>query len=309
MYKLLLPLSCIAYALATPVDINRLYAQWDHTTSQDAEIRAISALFLKSPYEAFLLGEGNHAVLVHKPLYRLDKFDCQTFVESVLALYRTPDIQHFTETYKSIKYHNNDYRFVGRNHFTSIQWNTNAHAQALTQDITHKLSSNATYQHTCIDIPAWYEKLATNDTVWMHYSNAHLTPETQQLLRTYAKTSTATLSKLSYLPSKHLLDANGHIQSSIYAKLPATSIVEIVRHHWPNKNLLGTELDISHMGLLLKHNNTLILRHASEREGKVVDIDFARYVQSLQTQASFAGIHVEAILTKRDKKRQEHRVV
>ena len=308
MYKLFLPLSYIACALATPIDIHRLYTQWDHTADQDAQLRAISALFIHTPYEAFLLGEGNHAALVHKPLYRLDKFDCQTLVESVLALYHTPDITHFTQTYKSIKYHNNDYRFIGRNHFTSIQWNTNAHKKALTQDITRSLSSDAKYQYTCIDIPAWYNKLATSDSIWMRYSNTHLTPKTQQLLRSYAQESTATLSKLSYLPSTHLLDANQHIQSSIYAKLPAVSIVEIVRHHWPNKNQLGTELDISHMGFLLKHNNTLTLRHASEHEGEVVDVDFARYVQSLQTQASFAGIHIEAILTKQDRKPQEHKV-
>ena len=49
-------------------------------------IDAISAQFLGKPYLLGALGEGEQGYYDSSPLYRTDAFDCETYVDTVLAL-------------------------------------------------------------------------------------------------------------------------------------------------------------------------------------------------------------------------------
>jgi hypothetical protein len=56
---------------------------------------------------------------------------------------------------------------------------------------------------------------------------------------------------------------------------------------------LGTDLHVAHMGLLIPAADGLVLRHASSAAGKVVDVDFFKYLEPLPK--SYLGVQVFAI--------------
>src|SRR5688572_7398635 len=53
--------------------------------SSDALLKT-AAFFLDAPYLLEPLGEGPDGVYSQEPLYRTDRFDCVTYVDTVLAL-------------------------------------------------------------------------------------------------------------------------------------------------------------------------------------------------------------------------------
>ena len=106
-------------------------------------------------------------------------------------------------------------------------------------------------------------------------------------------------SQLSYIPISKLRNNVKRIDLSVLEKIPDASIVEIVRKNWRTKKILGTELDISHIGFLIKNNNEFTFRHAHQGD-RVVDIDFSKYLEQISKQASFAGINIQKINTAPD---------
>src|ERR1035437_2644460 len=62
-------------------------ARLDPTRARDfAEIlNQVSAALLGKPYQLGPLGEGKFGAEDPDPLYRLDAFDCTTFIETVMA--------------------------------------------------------------------------------------------------------------------------------------------------------------------------------------------------------------------------------
>jgi len=81
--SLLLLLFCINTQVfadnpATNQQIADYYESIDKRLPMDEGIRVFSALFLNKPYFLGPLGEGQHGKFDQSPLYRTDKFDCQT---------------------------------------------------------------------------------------------------------------------------------------------------------------------------------------------------------------------------------------
>src|SRR3990167_10192377 len=84
----------------------------------------ISAQFLDFPYLPGALGEGEQAYYDQSPLYRTESFDCETFVDTVLALALANTFDVFEENLRKIRYWRGVVRFTTRNHFTALDWNT-----------------------------------------------------------------------------------------------------------------------------------------------------------------------------------------
>jgi hypothetical protein len=82
--------------------------------SMPEQIATQSARFLGKPYLLHPLDE--------KTLYRFDAFDCETYVDTVLALVFSNNNDEFKKNMNEIRYADGKPTFYTRNHFPSADW-------------------------------------------------------------------------------------------------------------------------------------------------------------------------------------------
>ncbi len=130
-FFLLFPLQTNAYDAQYPTcdhtnhAINTLYEHLQHIPLSNitARITYISKQFLGKPYALGALGEGSQGYFDQAPLYRTDAFDCETYVDTVLALAFADNLSTFKQYIQKIRYRDGHIAFVDRNHFTCLDWN------------------------------------------------------------------------------------------------------------------------------------------------------------------------------------------
>lgn len=266
------------------------------TTTKRLEI--ISHAFLNKPYERGALGEGESAEFDQSPLYRTDAFDCETFIDTVLALTLAKNLHQFKNFINKIRYKNGQINFLYRNHFAELDWNQNNH-QYLT-DITttffnEKQELIAKFAITIINKPSWYQHLTINhikiNNIINNYDRQQLLTKLHNLSN-QLPISTATT---PYLPFTQLFDQNGHANQFIFNQIPNGAIIEIVRPNWELKNVIGTNLNISHMGLIIKKNHQLFIRHASTITNTVTDMDLIDYLAQARLNNTIKGINIHVV--------------
>ncbi len=217
-------------------------------------IVSISADFLNKPYQLDPWGEGINGQFSQKPLYRFDRFDCQTYVETVLALALSDSpspapIQAFQNQLLEIRYSNGKPDFFTRNHFPSADWiphNIQKGYVKFSSLNNNKISMDINKQQ-------WFE----NQT---HIRNLNIPHKLRVTL--------------PYISVNQL--------SSISNKIPNGSIIMIVKPSF---------LLISHMGFAIWKNHTLYLRSASSLYGKVIDLPLLAYIEN-QSRFGVKGIVV-----------------
>src|SRR3990167_6958307 len=145
LFLLLICLSRVTIAMPQTQEtadeaIQKLYHKLQtKPTPLSKRLNQISAYFLNQPYENNSLGEGIHGKYDQFPLYRTDAFDCETYVDTVLAIALSDNLTEFKACINLIRYKNGQVAFMTRNHFTSLDWNTNNQQHGILKDITHQL--------------------------------------------------------------------------------------------------------------------------------------------------------------------------
>jgi len=236
----------------------------------DDPIAKVSARFLGAPYVESPLGEGDRAGAPKASKgqrYRLDAFDCVSYIETVVALAMTNSEEDFRAEMDKIRYKDGVVSFESRNHFTSIDWIPNN--SRLFFDATERVSicsllGPAKVITTKIDRQKWFEKV----------HNVRVSIPVAE-------------SRLLYVPSDALLAHREIVLRAIDAPMVANIVVKYPR---PSASL-GTDNDIAHMGFLLPSKNGLIFRHASKRAGQVVDRDFFKYLEALKSRPEIIGVN------------------
>src|SRR3954454_9404460 len=113
--------------LATAPVLSLSEAQLDSTIARTHKrpfaerIAALSQLFVGVPYGEFPLGDGQRPP-EPGPLFRTDAVDCQTYVETVLAMANARSLDHAKAILDDIRYADGKPSFQSRNHFTEAQW-------------------------------------------------------------------------------------------------------------------------------------------------------------------------------------------
>ena len=295
--------SFAANSLITPYDevkltqqFAQIYATLPQLKQQNiaTRIATFSNYFINRPYLLSPLGEGPRGKFDQNPLFRDDAFDCQTFVETVLALANAHDVASFKHHLSAIRYAQNQADFTQRNHFTNVDWNRNNAHKGYIQDITYKFIDKqgqpiAAISDTIIDKPQWY--LALDNT---HLKQlAAVPPNLLNELHHIANQVQQEKSVLLYLPMTKLFDSQKKPQLDIFAQIPSGSIIEIVRPNWNLKKLIGTNLDISHLGFAVRTNKNLMYREASSIEKKVIDVPLIAYLRQYLESDTVKGINVQ----------------
>lgn len=284
-------------------DIKELYHRLHimPNISMTERIQWISSRFLEKPYMLGSLGEGSDSSFDQFPEYRTDAFDCETYVNTVLALALGHSLKSFKQCLLHTRYKNGQRTYINRNHFTSVDWNKNNQLHGILKDITLQVKaqdqhSPAVIAETLIDKPSWYAH-KTLTSIRLRNKNEIQEQQLLEELKAQGSSLEITLSKLPYIPLTALFQ-NNKPNMYLFSQIPDGAIIEIVRPNWDLRSLLGTDLDISHMGFALRIQGLLYFRQASSDKHKVVDIPLIDYLEKAQKSPTIKGINIQIVLPK-----------
>lgn len=219
--------------------------------SLELKIMESSASLLGKPYAVSPLGEAKG--LDVDPLVRYDKFDCTTFVETSLALALASDSSQVVNYMNRIRYKDSKIDFVTRNHFTNVDWVKN-NSWLLKEATTKYYPKLAITQRTLINKTNWFDK------------NFHLKFNLP-----------IEMSVVNYLSFEEIKkDLN------ILNQLPQVVMFSIVRKNWALQSRIGTDLDISHQGFIMRTAKGIIARHASQRHQITIEQPIETFIAEMQ---------------------------
>jgi len=210
-------------------------------------IERLTQVFLGTPYGELPLGEGPAGGPEPMPRWRVDKVDCQTYVETVLAMANARSLDEAKHILDDIRY-NGEPSFENRNHFTEAQWLPVNLGKGYFTDETPVLDGRAPTETLTLVHAQW-----SRVKVLQRLANIHNIPDGKYLVR--------------YLPLDELHKNARNIESG--------TIIMVVREHDPNRIVR-----ISHMGFVVKTPKGWVVRHASTGpEHAVIELPFGEYVK------------------------------
>lgn len=282
--------------------IKKLYhtLKTSQNLSMSSRIEYFSKQFLGTPYKLGALGEGPDARYDQFPQYRIDGFDCDTYVNTILALATADSLESFKQCLKFTRYKDGKITYMNRNHFTSIDWNTNNQQRGLLKDITLTITDKqkkplALYAKAMINKPGWYQHKTIN-TIRLQQSDAHEQLNRLNELKLKGSTLQPTLSTIPYIPLTALFSNNGTPNLDVFSQIPHASIIEIIRPNWDLNQQIGTSLNVSHLGFAFWIKGILYFREASSQEGQVVDVPLIDYLKNAQKSPTIKGINIQIVL-------------
>ena len=228
------------------------------------KINEISKSFLNTPYLLNPLGEEGG--IDKDPLYRFDKFDCVTYVETVLALSKTNNEEDFKKLLNEIRFANGEIEFTKRNHFFQDWLNNNTnHVEDITEEISQKtLNTSPSVSNVIIDKKAWLKKRYNIESNYEPYDL-----------------------NVNYIDIDKIISNKDKFITTITEPM----IVNFVIHNPKLKEKIGTDVNISHTGFLIPHNNSIVLRHASSYKKKVNEIDIFEYLKKIRKHQEYKGLN------------------
>lgn len=247
-----------------------------------------SESFIALPYaKGGPLGEGKSGKYDQDPLYRFDRFDCTTFVETVTALSLSTNKSEFKEHLNKLRYKHAEVSYLTRNHIISQSWipeNTNnAYYSDVTRSFPVKFQKSAS---ALIDLPGWYKKHSLN-RLRVQGLSTRKKKKRLKSLQALGRLTVAQEVKLPYLAIKSLLESWDEFKVNV----EGIYIVNIVRPNWNIKKKIGTNLNISHQGILLIKNGEIIMIHAST-SGSVREVKLKDYLAQFKYSRSIKGINL-----------------
>lgn len=270
----------------------------NHAEDLAARMEKVSAPLLGHRYLLDPFGEGESGKYDRDPLYRFDAFDCTTFVETVMALTLSQDHESFYKVLMQIRYKNGEISYTTRNHFPETDWLPNNARAGFIRDITTEIAGerNVDIARAIIDKRGWYEHM-TAEKINVPNLTQQEREELLRQLKTEGKPYATELSELPYIHLHTLFDRKGSPNQELFNKIPAGTIVNIVRPNWDVVDREGTHLNVSHQALLIKKNGTLYIRHATTGNfNRVVDQPLVEYLHGLIDHPTIKGINLQALL-------------
>jgi hypothetical protein len=265
----------------------------------------ISAEFLGSPYLLGPIGEGLESPYDQFPRYRMDAFDCETFVTTVMALAFSKNVVEFADNLRRIRYSGDSTDYLQRNHFTDLDWNLNNAKKGYVRDFTESIRDEKGQAVTkiataIIDKPTWYQFHSKSNIRLNHAVSDDKLQTLLADLRGKGASLAKTQVSVPYVPFTALFNERNEPNLYLFSQIPDAAIVEIVRPNWDLQKKIGTNLNISHLGFVFWEHGNLLFRQASSQYGWVVDVPLIRYLQEARKSPTIKGIHIEVVLNPKE---------
>ena len=289
MMKFILVFLISLSAVASPrEEAQELLAKFQRYDSVVSRMEAFSQNFLDLPYGVGgPLGEGEQGRYDQDPLYRFDTFDCTTFVETVVGLALTQDVNSFENQMDEIRYENGEVDYLKRNHFPSLQWVPNNIKNGLLKEINHLiLPLNETkIAEAVINLPGWLKAIKIEE-IRVPLATLEERQNILEELRGHASEYSPIIARIGYLPISTLL-----VKPQVLKLIPNGTIINFVRPNWDLTATSGTHMNVSHQGIIFQKKAGTILRHAST-EGKVMESVLIEYLKKFENHPTLKGIHL-----------------
>ncbi|MFT6070126.1 MAG: hypothetical protein ACJAT2_003741 [Bacteriovoracaceae bacterium] len=282
---IILFISSLQFASASPLEnLPELSA-----LSVDQRVSYWSNHFLGTPYaKNGPLGEGSQGLFDQDPLYRFDQFDCTTFVETITALSLSTNKDEFLVHLNALRYKNSEVSYQTRNHITSLQWIPeniqNGYFKESSQDFP---SSMLRTVENSIDMPSWFRAHDLSRLKLPSLSKRKKKKRLKDLQKDIAKEFQVSAVRLNYLSIKEVLNDWDGFEDS----LDGIYIINIVRPNWNLVSKIGTKINISHQGFLLKKEGVPTMIHASTT-GEVVQVRLKTYLNWFKNSGTIKGINL-----------------
>lgn len=272
-------------------------------TSMDSRIDWFSNQFKGTRYILGALGEGSNAQYDQYPTYRVDGFDCDTYVNTVLALASASSLETFQQCLNFNRYKNGKISYINRNHFTSLDWNRYNQQRGLLEDITLKITDKqkhpvALYAKTLINKPGWYAH-KTIDTIRLQKQDDKEQKKRLKELKAKGRQLKAITAQIPYIPLTALFSQDGKPDYYMLSQIPNGAIIEIIRPNWDLREKIGTYLDVSHLGFAIWKKEQLFFREASSTYGSIVDVLLVDYLNDARKSPTIKGINVQVVKLKK----------
>ena len=259
--------------------------------SLQQRINLSSAALLGSPYQADALGEGWTGKYNKNPLYRFDRFDCETYVDTVIAVALAKDFFDFKKKINRIRYQRGQIGFVQRNHFPSADWIPNNKRNGYIQELTYAIGGPQTKIATAlIDRRNWYRRFSINRIQIPYLSTAEKKTLLTQLKEEGMKWANSAKVSIAYIPVVALFQ-----NPQLMRRIPTGSLIFLVGHDDYLTSRIGTQMNVLHMGFAIWEQGQLYLRMASSRVERVLDIRLQNYLKTYQALNILRGISVWTI--------------
>lgn len=285
-------------------DINIIDAQLakQPTLSMPNRLEKISGFFLGKPYLLGALGEGVSGEYDQFPLYRTDAFDCLTFVETVLAIALSNDFNSFKLNMNNIRYQDGKVSFIARNHFTDLDWNPNSQRLGILKDITPLIkdrNGKPVFEtaSAVINKPSWYQHF-TKEKIRLLKARPAMRLERLRALKELGQKLSSQTAIIPYIPLRVLFDENGTSKAEVFKQIPDGSVIEIIRPNWDLTKIIGTHLNVSHLGFAFWRDGVLMFRNASTIQNHVVDQPLVDYLSDALQSPTIKGINIQVVRAK-----------
>lgn len=223
--------------------ITKIFSKLDAISDLHSRILLASESLLGANYQRDPLGEGR---LPDKdPRILLNKFDCQTYIETVIALALSRNCEELLLTLDDIRY-DGDVSYSNRNHFFEAQWVPTNFRKGYLLDITGLIAPQ--------DVKVYTKSITKSQ--WKHRIFARRIQLPTNRLPVGEHT-------LSYLPLSKVL--------SYASQIPSGAVFAVVRKDMPLAPTM-----IRHVGYVVHKNKRIFVRHA--RKSGVGDEEIAHFV-------------------------------
>ncbi|RJO71500.1 MAG: DUF1460 domain-containing protein [Myxococcales bacterium] len=237
----------------TPTETDRMLVRARQLPMAE-RIPFLSALFVGTPYALDPLGEGPEGEFDRDPPFRLDRADCLTMLEQLLAMLRSATLDDAKRLTLAVRYDGKRLDWRYRRHLTWMEWLPALMREGWIEDVTRSVGGEATIrQEKTIAGPSACGK------DWRAFC--------ERLGDRLPKGPVAhDILPLAWV-TRH------------WRELPANTLMFIVHN-----DRLYLPYRIRHAGLLVRDaKGSLHLRHASKVHKRVVDVPLERYVEMLAT--------------------------
>lgn len=248
-----------------------------------------SGALLNKPYLSGALGEGVLGKYDKNPLYRFDSFDCETYIDTVIALALAKNFSDFKDKMNRIRYKQANVDFIQRNHFPSADWIPTNRRNGYIDELTYFIAGRKTsVTSVLINRRGWYQRLTTDRIRIPQLSSQEKMARLLQLKNEANKRSEANkVVAIAYIPVLELLH-----NPELTKKIPSGSLLFFVGHDARLSSRIGTHMNVLHMSFAIWNKGKLYCRMASSMAGKVQDVFFQAYLKTYLPLGTLDGISV-----------------
>lgn len=259
--------------------------------SLQQRIELHSAALLGAPYQAGALGEGLAGEYDQNPLYRFDRFDCETYVDTVMALALATNFLDFKKKINQIRYKKAQIGFFQRNHFPSLDWIPNNKKNGSIRELSYSIAGQKTRMATVlINRRSWYQHLDIDRIQIPYLSSLEKKIYLDELRKRGNALTNSEKANIAYIPVADVLN-----DSQLRKRIPTASLVFLVGHDNYLNYRIGTPMNVLHMGFAIWDKGQLYLRMASSRAERVLDVRLQDYLKTYLALDTLKGISVWAI--------------